>query len=183
MCEWIFLPSVHSLTCQCKKYIGADLTFNSCTNYSCDATTGACYVNLKVDDKTGIYSYTYGCLEETNDHGLPSVIGCSISPTATQVILCCNTTDYCNRDLRPDLLLVQHSAMSPTSTPLATTDSGPTSGQGNILYCTCGVERKGRAFCVITFTSVLCWITATSILVWLGKKYLLHEISFLVHLW
>ena len=129
----IFLPSVHSLTCQCKKYIGTDITFVGCTNYSCETATGMCYVNLNVDDKTGLYSYTYGCLEETNDHGLSSVIRCSISPTATQVILCCNTTDYCNRDLRPDLLLAQQSAMSPTSTPLVTTDSGPTSGQGS--YC------------------------------------------------
>ena len=126
----IFLPSVHPLTCLCKKYIGVDLTFGGCSNYSCETTTGECYVDLNVDDRTGIYSYTYGCLEENNNHGLSSVSECSVSPTATQVVLCCNTTDYCNRDLRPDLLLAQQSAMSPTSTPLVTTDSGPTSGQG-----------------------------------------------------
>ncbi|CAI8012021.1 hypothetical protein GBAR_LOCUS7727 [Geodia barretti] len=46
-------------------------------------------------------------------------------PSATQVVLCCNNTDYCNENLNPDDRLLTDPSMSLTPSPQLT-DESPT---------------------------------------------------------
>ena len=123
---------MESLICYCAEYFIAEvpITPTYCnSDNSCD-TTGKCLVNLILVEYSVslVERYTYRCVSDSDlVDGIPGVnTPCGLDPPSpTQAVLCCNNTDFCNRDLNPRALLArlplspstQVTALSPTSTP------------------------------------------------------------------
>ena len=116
---------VEPLICYCAEYYIAEVpiapTYCNSDN-SCD-TTGKCLVNLVLVEYSGslVERYTYRCVSDGDpgDRILPHVDTLCVldAPSLTRVVLCCNNTDFCNRDLNPRALLASLPPMTSTSTP------------------------------------------------------------------
>ena len=121
---------VEPLICYCAEYYLAEVPIapTYCnSDKSCD-TTGKCLVYLVLMEYSGslVERYTYRCVSDDDAGDEISFVDtlCGLdAPSPTQVVLCCNNTDFCNRHLNPRALLASLPAMTSTSTP-----SG---GQGN----------------------------------------------------
>ena len=130
--DLLCIPSslVESLICYCAEYFIASLPTSPtyCNSETSCNTTGKCLVSLVLDEHSGslVERYTYRCVSDDDVGDRISRVNtlCGLDALSpTQVILCCNNTDFCNRDLNPRALLASLPAMTSTSTP-----SG---GQGN----------------------------------------------------
>ena len=140
LCHAMYSSSlVESLKCYCADHVIAEIPFplTPCSSgNSCD-TTGKCLVNLRLVENSGylVETYTYRCVSDGDVEGIPSVgVLCGLdAPSPTQAILCCNNTDFCNRDLNPRTLLTSLPAMSPSPTPVMVLSptSTPSAGHGN----------------------------------------------------
>ena len=121
---------VHSLICHCKQFINVELPSlppGCYPNGTCATDTGQCFVELKIAELGGHKRYTYNCIEDNPDDQVYRVHATCILnvPSATQVVLCCNNTDYCNENLNPDDRLLTDPSMSLTPSPQLT-DESPT---------------------------------------------------------
>ena len=111
--------SVHSLKCYCTEFLDRiELPWEQCdSNKSCEITTGMCYADLRITEM-GAKKHTFNCIKDHIHDFVSSIdITCNIvPPDHTQVVECCNRTDFCNRYLN----LTLPTAMPPTQSPTAT---------------------------------------------------------------
>lgn len=122
--------TVCSLRCQCLRYYIDVLPLSpGCENRTCSTDKGVCIVELNVYD--GAYSFTYACIGERGDFNHVQ-LACSLKPTPSHVVLCCNASDYCNEHLRPELLLPPVLSQTPIASnppsPSPVTDSDNNKG-------------------------------------------------------
>ena len=93
--------TVHSLKCYCAEFIDSvDLTWEQCgSDKSCETITGMCYANLRITEQ-GVQKHNFNCIEGDIENVVSSIrITCNTSPTDSQIVKCCNNTDFCNQYL------------------------------------------------------------------------------------
>ena len=123
------------MICHCKEFINIELLSpppGCYPNGTCATDTGQCFVDLTIAE-SGHKRHKYSCVEHNPGDQINRVYAtCSLDvPSATQIVLCCNDTDYCNGHLNPDEKLLTDPSMSPTPTPRLTDESR--TNQGTVL--------------------------------------------------
>ena len=134
---------VESLICYCAEHFITEVPvpLPHCNSDKSCETTGKCLVNLVLEEFRGslVERYDYECVSDSDSDqgdGISRIDTiCALdAPSSTQVVLCCNNTDFCNKHLNPRALLASLSAMSP-SPPTSVMVLSPTSthsgGHGN----------------------------------------------------
>ena len=119
--------TVHSLKCYCAEFIDSvDLTWAQCgIDKSCETTTGMCYANLRITEQ-GVQKHNFNCIEDIKNFVSSIRITCNTSPTDSQIVKCCNNTDFCNQYLN----LTLPTDRPPTQSPMATITPTSTTNQG-----------------------------------------------------
>ena len=117
------------------------------------------YVELAVFD--GHRREIYSCLNNMHDISV-TLTACSIEDT-DHVVKCCNTSDYCNRDIHLSLpsTITSSTISTTTVTPLPTLEDTPDGSTGKALrihsYCTHLIKTAELCFLIEHLT--LFWIS------------------------
>ncbi|XP_064598284.1 TGF-beta receptor type-1-like isoform X2 [Liolophura sinensis] len=108
MQQWVF--GIVLAGAICCSYVQARYKARYCHCTVCESknqtcvTDGMCYVTL--EQAKGVYKYTYGCINQMNMWPQHRPLNCEVNQKMVSKfnILCCQTVDYCNRQLNPTLV-------------------------------------------------------------------------------
>ena len=135
-----FMPSFSliacGLQCYCAEYVnGIKIPLDPpCPTDTCE-TSGVCAVDLSIIDE--IHTVVkYHCIENVHDQVSSIHITCMVPHDPKQIVLCCNKSDLCNKNLSTTFPLITESTVSIMNPVPTTTPTTSSSSKGKV-QCTC----------------------------------------------
>ena len=125
-----------ALQCYCAEYVDgvkSPLVFPGCPTDTCE-TSGVCAIDLSIYDK--IHTVVkYHCIENVHDRISAIHVICMVPPDSKQIVLCCNESDLCNKNLTATFPLIAESTVSIMNPVPTTTPTTSSSSKGKVHFC------------------------------------------------